>query len=440
MISDRSATAPGETLRRDLWASTADAVAYSLMVGFGETYIPAFALALGQGPFAAGTLATAPLLIGAVLQLVTPAAVVRLGTNRGWVVACTLLQAVSFLPLVWWALQRHASLWQLLAAASVYWSAGMAGAPAWNAWMATVVPASVRTAFFAQRHRLGQFGIFIGFVGGGLLLQIGESAGSALSTFAALFAIASLSRLASTALLAACSEPLPPAASIAGPARGPWRWPQRAGLEALASRPSGRLIAFLCCYVFGAQIAAPYFVPYMLRDRGFSYGPFMLVVAVSFLAKALALPALGRLAARVGPVRLLWIATVAIAPLSLLWLVSATIPYLVVVQVVAGTCWAAYELAVALLLFEAVGDRERTAVVTVYNLGLAVATVSGAVCGGVLLTWYGEDRSAYFAVFVASAVLRIVALPLLRGVRTVAREDHDSPGDRRDEAGRQPAG
>jgi len=434
------AVAPTERLRRDLWVSTADAVAYSLMVGFGETYIPAFAIALGQGPVAAGTLATVPLLIGAILQLVTPAAVTSLGTNRGWVVACTLLQAASFLPLAWWAVQGRAAVWQLLLAASVYWSAGMAGVPAWNAWMATVVPASVRTAYVAQRNRLGQFGIFAGFVGGGLLLQFGESAGAALATFAVLFAIASVSRLASTALLAACSEPLPPTARTERPARGPWRWPRRADLEALATRPSGRLVVFLCCYVFGAQIAAPYFVPYMLRDRGFSYGPFMLVVAVSFLAKALAMPALGRLASRVGPARLLWIATVAITPLSLLWVVSAQVPYLVVVQVVAGTCWAAYELAVALLLFEAVGDRERTGVVTVYNLGLAVATVSGAACGGTILVWFGEDRSAYFAVFTASAVLRLVALPLLRGIRSLGRHEHDSHGGSGDASSRQPAG
>lgn len=402
--------------------STADAVAYSLMVGAGETYIPAFAIALGQGPVAAGALVSVPLLVGAVMQLVTPTAVARLGTNRGWVIACTLVQSLSFLPLAWWAVRGRAELWQLLAAASVYWSAGMAGVPAWNAWMATVVPAPARTGYFAQRNRLGQFGVFVGFVGGGLLLKVGEPVGAALAAFAVLFIVASLSRLASTALLAACSEPLPPAQARADRlARGPWRWPRPSVLRSLAAQPSGRLIAFLCCYVFGAQVAAPYFVPYMLRDRGFSYGPFMLVMSVSFLTKALALPALGRLASRVGAVRLLWLATVAIAPLSLLWLVSDSVPYLVGVQVVAGTCWAAYELAVALLLFEAVGDRERTRVVTVYNLGLAVATVSGAACGAILLRHFGENRAAYFAVFAMSALLRVVALPLLGGILTVGR-------------------
>ncbi len=398
--------------------STADAVAFSLMVGFGETYIPAFALALGKGPVAAGSLVTVPILVGAVLQLITPVAVARIGTNRGWVMACTALQAASFLPLAWWAVQGRAELWQLLVAASVYWSSGMAGLPAWNAWMATLVPAPYRTAYFAHRNRLGQLGIFVGFVVGGLLLQRGERSGAPLPMFATLFVVATVSRLASTGLLAACSEPVPPS-----PDRGrdrevrTWRWPTAATLRGLAARPSGRLVLFLCCFVFGAQIAAPYFVPYMLRDRGFSYGAFMLVVAVSFLAKALVLPWVGRLASRVGAVRLLWIATLAITPLSLLWLVSAEVPYLVGVQVVAGGCWATYELAVALLLFEAVGERERTGVVTIYNLGLALATVSGAACGGLLLRWFGEDRTAYFAVFVASSVVRLLALPLLRGIR-----------------------
>jgi cyanate permease len=98
--------------------TTADVAAYSLMVGFGETYLPAFALALGLGPVAAGLTATVPILVGAVLQLVTPAAVARLGSNRGWVVACTAVQSISFVPFIVWAMRGHAQLWEVLAAAS----------------------------------------------------------------------------------------------------------------------------------------------------------------------------------------------------------------------------------------------------------------------------------------------------------------------------------
>ncbi len=407
------------------------------MVGCGETYLPAFALALGLGPVAAGMMASVPILFGAVMQLVTPFAVARLGSNRAWVVACTVVQALSFVPLVWWALRGEARLGELLAAAGVYWSAGMAGSPAWNSWIGTLVPRGTRTAFFAQRNRLTQFGIFVGFVLGGLLLQLGESRGFVLQAFAALFVVAALFRLLSTACLCACREPKPPQPSIMPAIPLPLRI-MRAG-RAIAARPSGALVGFLCGFVFGAQFAAPYFTPYMIDEMGFSYHAFMLVMATSFLAKAAMLPALGRLASRIGSLGLMWAAVLAIVPLSLLWLPSANVAYLVVVQILAGTCWAAYELSVSLSFFDAVEDAERTTTVTVYNLGLAIATVSGAACGGLLLRVLGEDRTAYAAVFAGSAVLRLAALPLLQvlsrrlATPTTGRPDKDSarPGQER---------
>jgi MFS family permease len=388
------------------------------MVGFGETYIPAFALALGLGPVAAGLTATVPLLCGAVLQLVTPKGVARLGTNRGWVVACTTLQSLSFVPLIWWAIRGHAELWELLAAASVYWGAGMAGAPAWNAWIGTLIPVAVRTSFFAQRGRLGQFATCVGFVIGGLVLQWGEYRGQVLTAFAVIFALAGVSRLVSTALLAVCSEPAPPRRRGAGSGEQGHALGLATVARGMLASPSGAVVSLLWSFVFGAQFAGPYFTPYMLRELGFSYHAFMLVMAASFLAKAVLSPLLGRLASKIGAVRLIGWATVAITPLSLLWLPSVNLGYLVTVQVIAGGCWAAYELAVSLLFFEAVDDRERTATVTIYNVGLAVATVAGGCCGGLLLRWLGSGHAAYAAVFIGSSMIRLAALPLLLRLRS----------------------
>lgn len=407
---------PRGALRRDLWVTTADAAAYSVMVGCGETYLPAFTLALGFGPVAAGLMASVPILVGALVQLVTPYAVARLGSNRVWVIGCTALQAASFVPLIWWGLRGSAALWQLLLAASVYWAAGMAGAPAWNAWMGRLVPRHVRTLYFAQRNRLGQFGVFFGFVIGGLVLQYGEARGATLIAFSALFALAGVSRLLSTACLVACREPRPPVAAAEGLPVPPARLPAKlaAALRGMAAKPAGTLVAFLCCFMFGAHVAGPYFTPYMLRELGLSYHAFMLVFATAVLARALVLPAVGRLASRAGSVRLLGWACLAIMPLTLLWLPCAEVGYLIGVQIVAGSCWAAYELAVALLFFDIVDDRDRTGVITVYNLGLAIATVAGAACGGLLLRALGEDRRAYAAVFVVSCLVRLATLPLLR--------------------------
>src|SRR4249920_195901 len=58
--------------RDDLAASIGDAAGVSVMIGLGETYFAAFALALGTGETFAGLVATLPMLAGAALQLATP--------------------------------------------------------------------------------------------------------------------------------------------------------------------------------------------------------------------------------------------------------------------------------------------------------------------------------------------------------------------------------
>ena len=400
--------------------SAIDAIAFSVMVGAGESYLPAFALALGLGPVSSGLVASVPILVGAVVQLAAPLAVARVGSNRRWVIACTTVQSACFVPFVCWAIRGHAELWQLLVAASGYWAAGMAGAPAWTAWMAELVPDRVRTPYFAQRNRLGQFGVFLGFVLGGLVLQWGEQREALLPAFAILFTIAAASRLFSTGCLWACREPAGACrgsdADVGSIARPPLVARVASAVRGMARRPSGALVAYLCSLMFGAHLAGPYFTPFMLRELGFSYHAYMFVFGTSFLAKALLLPAIGRLASRIGSLRLLWGASLAVVPLALLWIVSGDVAYLCGVQVVAGGCWAAYELAVTLLFFELLGERERAGVVTVYNLGIAVATVAGAACGGALLRALGETWEAYVAVFVVSSLTRLAMTPLLRRV------------------------
>src|SRR5258708_17664221 len=95
------------SLRKNLRNSVSDGAAFSMMVGIGETYFPAFVLALGMGEIAAGLVASIPLLVGAVLQMISPAAVVRLGSNRRGVVTCVRLPTGGFSALLAVGLSGH---------------------------------------------------------------------------------------------------------------------------------------------------------------------------------------------------------------------------------------------------------------------------------------------------------------------------------------------
>ncbi len=154
-----------------------DGIAFSLMVGMGETYLPAFVLALGMGQVAAGLIGTIPArLVGAVLQPVSPlASCGGSAPHRRWVVACWHFvsgRLVSF-PLCTAAwIGSILRCGQLFAVAAVYWGAGLGTNPAWNTWVGTIVPKRLRARYFARRTRLSQMGVFIGFIVAGVSLAI----------------------------------------------------------------------------------------------------------------------------------------------------------------------------------------------------------------------------------------------------------------------------
>ncbi|MCI0363094.1 MAG: MFS transporter [Phycisphaerales bacterium] len=399
-------SAPVTELRSNLHRIYCDAVAFSLMVGAGETYLPAFVLALGMGELMAGLVASIPMLAGALLQLVSPAAVRRLGSHKRWVVLCALAQAASFLPLIVAALSGRIQPFAVFAIAALYWGAGMATGPAWNTWVGTLVPVRIRAHYFARRSRAAHMAVLAGLAIGGIGLQVGASLHKPLLAFALLFLLSGTCRFLSAALLAGQSEPIPLSTNHR---EVPWR----EFLGRFRHQPDGRLLLYMLATQIAVQISGPFFTPYMLGEMKLSYGNYLLLIATSYSSRILVLPALGGLVRRVGVRRVLWLAGLGVVPLSALWVVSDSMLYLFVVQLFAGAVWAAYELATFLMLFETIREEERTSVLTTYNLAHAFATVGGASLGGFLLTHFGTGHAAYMAIFAISGSIRIFTIFLL---------------------------
>lgn len=398
-------------LRKDLRLSLIDGATQNVMVGAGETYLPAFVLAIGLGQVTAGLVATLPLLAGALLQLISPSAVRYLRSYRSWVVICAVIQACAFLPLMASALYGSIHPAFVFLIAGVYWGAGMASVSAWNSWFGALVPKSIRPRYFAVRTRLAQFSVMIGFLAGGAALQWGSGQGRPLMAFAALFALSFCFRLGSATVLASqTEEPMVMRMPRIVPPLDLWR-------RMKSGRPEGRLLVYLLSVQTAAQIAAPYFTPYMLKQLVLPYSHYALLVATSFAAKILAFPMLGKVAHRLGANRLLLIGGLGMIPGSALWLFSDWLPYLIGVQLVAGALWAAYELAAFLLILEIIDEEERTSILTTYNLTHAAVTVAGALAGAALLKYVGSDHGGYYVLFIASSVARAMTVALLVRVR-----------------------
>jgi len=422
--------------KSNLRASVADGATFGVMVGAGESYFAAFALAVGLGEVSAGLVSSVPLLAGGILQLISLRAVKWIGSEKRWIVLCSAMQGLAFIPLVIAAVTGSVSLGGLLVIASVYWAGGLAGGPAWNTWIEVIVPRKIRPRYFARRTRISQFMTLIGLVGGGALLQWAEASGQTLAGFACLFAIAGLFRMWSVYWLARHQTP-----GIIGPnvigtgvigtsaigtnANGTSARRSRTDRapKSDAARNAGngmavsgvRLLAYLVVVQGMVQVSGPYFASYMLEQLQYSYASFVTLLAVGFLAKVAALTAWVTVAHRGGAKMLLWIGGVGIVPLASLWIVSQNFYWLMAVQILSGTMWAAYELGFFLLFFEALPIERRTRMLTYYNLANTSAWCAGALIGAWLLKSNGVGETGYYVLFGVSSLGRLAALSLLFG-------------------------
>ena len=295
-----------------------------------------------------------------------------------------------------------------------YWAFGMATGPAWNAWITSLVPAELRPRFFARRTRFTQGTLFGAIAVGGLLLQWGQRAEAVPAIFALLFATATGARLVSARFLARQSEP-------AGLARTHETVPLWGVLAAARHGGSGRVLAYLVGMQAAVHVAAPFFTPYMLGPLALSYAEFMVLTASAFLARVCVLPLLGRVAeARGTRLVLLWGAA-GIVPLPLLWLVSHHFLYLLVLQLLAGSAWAALEFATLLFFFEGIAESRRASVLAAYNLASAAAIALGALLGSQLFTVLDPSPAVYGWLFAVSSAGRLVMLGVLRGMPPLRR-------------------
>src|SRR5690606_14891013 len=109
----RESPSVSSSTEKTLRLSLIDAFLYFLMVGVGESYLPAYVLSIGMNELFAGILASLPLVSGAFLQLFTPKGLQKVGSHKSWVVGTATIQALTFLPLIYFSDHGAPDFWTL---------------------------------------------------------------------------------------------------------------------------------------------------------------------------------------------------------------------------------------------------------------------------------------------------------------------------------------
>ncbi len=393
-------------LRHNLRCSLEDGAGFSFMVGLGETYLPAFVLALGMGEVNSGLIAAVPMIAGAFLQLISPYMVQALGSYRKWVVLCASLQCFLFIPFIVAAAVGYLPPALAFLLAALYWGVGMGAGPAWNGWMGRNIAIPVRTHFFAKRTRVLQFGTLIGFVAGGALLHWLPTQDKTMG-FAVLFAGAFLGRWYSVRQLAKQTEDPDSLKDFKPPS------PSTLIRPFLQNKTTARLFIYVFAMQFAVYLSSPFFTPFMLEQLKVGYLGYVILISASYISKVLFLPAMAAFAKRHSTKRLMWLAGLGILWLPLAWLVSSNLIYLTCMQFVSGFFWCAFDLGFPLLVLETVAEKDRMNVLVVHNFCQSIVIVLGSLVGAAFLDGLGRSAVAYGVVFSISAVARVATLPLL---------------------------
>jgi hypothetical protein len=312
------------------------------------------------------------------------------------------------------ALSRTSETGLVYASASIYWAAGMAASAGWTPWMARVVPARIRGKFFGRRQGLLQAAMLFGLVGAGAALHVVSGTTHVLDVYAGMFGLAMLARLGSALVLARMGRDVDPAPTS--------RMQLRHVGSKLRGNPRAPLLVYLIAALAAAAISGPFNTPYLLDHHHLDYAQYCVFTTTIIVVKIAVSPLVGRVLQRRGVRPVLSAAAVGIATVPLFWLVSDSFAWFVCMQIYAGFAWAALELGMLMVLFDADSDAERTTMQVAFSAAQSLGNVAGSLIGGVILDARGTDHQAYMTLFVVSALGRLAAAMLIvRRLRRVPR-------------------
>jgi MFS family permease len=407
------------SIKRSLNLSITEGSFWSVMYGFAESYLQAFAIFLKATNFQLGLISSLPLFLGTISQLFSTRFVKHFGSKKAFIWRAAFLQSFMWLPLLYCAyLKVNDPVWFVIFFFSLYYIFGSVAGPAWGSWMAELVDMKTRGSYFGKRNLICGMVSFSSFLLAGLGLYFSQlQYGSPLVGFVVLFILAFLARFTSSMLLSKQYEPNPGITEE--------KVPFRTFLKQLATDNYGYLTMFLVLMNFSVFVAGPYFAAYMLKELKMNYFEFMLVNAVAMIVKNIAMPLWGKLGDDYGSLKIMSLSGYFIPLVPIFWLFSENIVYLMCVQAFSGFVWAGFELGSFNFLLDTAHPKRRIQYISYYNVLNGFFILVGSMFGAFLFMLPSIFISSYFLVFFTSGILRYMTmlwfLPKLREVRPVAK-------------------
>ncbi len=335
---------------KNLKNSIYDGAAYSAAVGAGENYVAPYAIFRGATDFNIGLLSSFPALFSALLQLSAPYALNRFKNRKQLVLIPVLLNALSWLLILSTVfISAEIALPLLLIFFTFYSATNAFAGTLWASWIADLVPKNVRGQFFGKRNAITQLTSLVSTLLAGALLGLLQD-GTTFMGFAILFFASFVFRMVCFVFLNKMDDP---PHSVRIKTEHPLSF-----FRTRNTREAKNVILLSALFLFSVTIAGPFFVAYMLRDLGFNYFEFTLVIMASSIARVISMPYWGGISDRFGNKVVLILGSFFVSFIPFLWLLSKSAYVIALIELFSGFVWSAFELSIFNYLISSVRREE----------------------------------------------------------------------------------
>lgn len=303
----------------------------------------------------------------------------------------------------------------------------MAGfaAVSWLTWMAELIPAKTRGVYFGQRTMwAGGTSAVAGFLAGKFIdMWEAQHGPENAQGFLIVFAVALICGMASWYTLVRCPEP-----PIEG---GTVRQEPPQYMRLLRETWSDRNFQIFLVQSFvltlGVWIASPFFSVYMIKVLQMPYWLMGLLAAISSLGSLLTVQFWGRLTDHFGNRPVMLFCLLGVGAIPLMWAVSSRDMWwpAIPAHFVGGLSWAGVTLARMNLVFKITPDVHKSVYIGISSALDAFPALFAPLIGGYFLQHAGGltahiggwELTSYHWLFLASGVMRLASIPLMRKVQ-----------------------
>jgi MFS family permease len=405
----------------------------SLKIGFTESYLMPFAIALNASSSMLAALSSLPQLVSSFFQLFAQESLSFFKTRKRLMVVTSLIQAFLWLPLIFIPFFAKDALFLIVLFATLEMTFGVFQGPIYNSVLGDLIEEDKRGEFFGKRNMVVNMMNFVATIIAGLILNFFKGISNRPSYifigFGILFFLAFVTRLVSSYYKSRIYDmPFEPAKKNIHIFHF---------LTNMTHDNYGIFVLYVFLFKLAASISAPFFALYLLRDMQMSYIYFTLIMGISIIASFFSMNMWGKFIDSRGSKFVLTVSgfLVPLAPFLMILAIYIKNPlyvfiFLMLEEAFSGCVWAGFNLSTSSFLYDATSKDDRIKYVAYYNFLVGVAVCLGAFLGGVIITKFPVwIVSSIPFILLTSGILRMLStIIMIQKVREARMIEIDMPG------------